>query len=218
MHGVPATILDKPGPLSGSEYERMRMYSYYTERTWARPAALARIGAIAALGTERLDGSGCHRGLSSSDPGSRTDPGRGGRASRHDRTALIPPRTVGETGHRRAPSGCARRSAGPRGRRRRTCCRRATTWQAPQRSRGTHATGGRRADSRCPGRLDQAGGARAGHHSEDRRDPHRNGSTPRSVRPPARPPRCSRCARPAGHSRTSRLVGGTPDDTLAPRP
>lgn len=64
MHGIPATILDKPGPLSGSEYERMRMYSYYTERTLARPAALARIGAIAALATERLDGSGYHRGLS----------------------------------------------------------------------------------------------------------------------------------------------------------
>lgn len=66
MHGVPATILDKPGPLSGSEYERMRMYSYYTERTLARPRALARIGAIASLATERLDGSGYHRGLSGS--------------------------------------------------------------------------------------------------------------------------------------------------------
>jgi HD-GYP domain-containing protein (c-di-GMP phosphodiesterase class II) len=64
MHGIPATILDKPGPLTGSEYERMRMHSYYTERTLARPRALARIGAVAALGTERLDGSGYHRGLS----------------------------------------------------------------------------------------------------------------------------------------------------------
>jgi HD-GYP domain-containing protein (c-di-GMP phosphodiesterase class II) len=66
MHGIPATILDKPGPLTGSEYERMRMHSYYTERTLARPSALARIGAIAALATERLDGSGYHRGLSGS--------------------------------------------------------------------------------------------------------------------------------------------------------
>jgi HD-GYP domain-containing protein (c-di-GMP phosphodiesterase class II) len=66
MHGVPATILDKPGPLTGTEYERMRMYSYYTERTLSRPRALARIGAVAALATERLDGSGYHRGLSGS--------------------------------------------------------------------------------------------------------------------------------------------------------
>ena len=64
LHGVPATILDKPGPLTTTEWERMRLSSYYTERVLARPAALARLGAIAALAHERLDGSGYHRGLS----------------------------------------------------------------------------------------------------------------------------------------------------------
>ena len=64
MHGVPASILDKPGPLTATESERMRMHSYYTERMLARPPALARIGAIASLANERLDGSGYHRGLS----------------------------------------------------------------------------------------------------------------------------------------------------------
>jgi HD-GYP domain-containing protein (c-di-GMP phosphodiesterase class II) len=64
LHGVPATILDKPGALSASESERMRMYTYYTERMLARPPALARIGAIASLVQERCDGSGYHRGLS----------------------------------------------------------------------------------------------------------------------------------------------------------
>jgi HD-GYP domain-containing protein (c-di-GMP phosphodiesterase class II) len=64
MHGVSASILDKPGPLSGAELERMRLYSYWTERVLARPPALARIGAIASLASERLDGSGYHRGLS----------------------------------------------------------------------------------------------------------------------------------------------------------
>jgi HD-GYP domain-containing protein (c-di-GMP phosphodiesterase class II) len=64
LHGVPASILDKPGPLNATESERMRMHAYYTERILARPAALARIGAIAALADERLDGSGYHRGLS----------------------------------------------------------------------------------------------------------------------------------------------------------
>lgn len=63
LHGVPATILDKPGPLTSAERERLRMHSYYTERMLARPAALARIGAIASLTHERGDGSGYHRGL-----------------------------------------------------------------------------------------------------------------------------------------------------------
>ena len=62
LHGVPATILDKPGPLNATEYERFRLN--YTERVLTRPAALARIGAIASLAYERLDGSGTHRGLS----------------------------------------------------------------------------------------------------------------------------------------------------------
>jgi HD-GYP domain-containing protein (c-di-GMP phosphodiesterase class II) len=66
MHGVPGTILVKPGPLTATESERMRLHAYYTERVLARPAALARIGAIAALTHERLDGSGYHRGLAGS--------------------------------------------------------------------------------------------------------------------------------------------------------
>ena len=41
----------------------MRVHAYYTDRVLARPPALARIGAIAALTHERLDGSGYHRGL-----------------------------------------------------------------------------------------------------------------------------------------------------------
>lgn len=64
MHGVPASILDKPAPLTGAETERMRLHSYWTARVLARPPALARIGAIASLACERLDGSGYHRGLS----------------------------------------------------------------------------------------------------------------------------------------------------------
>jgi HD-GYP domain-containing protein (c-di-GMP phosphodiesterase class II) len=63
MHGVPASILDKPGPLTGAEAERMRLHSYWTERALARPPALARIGAIASMANERLDGSGYHRAL-----------------------------------------------------------------------------------------------------------------------------------------------------------
>ena len=64
FHGVPATILDKAAPLSASESERMRLHAYYTERMLARPPALARIGAVASMVNERIDGSGYHRGLS----------------------------------------------------------------------------------------------------------------------------------------------------------
>jgi HD-GYP domain-containing protein (c-di-GMP phosphodiesterase class II) len=63
LHGVPATILEKPTRLSGVESERIRMSAYYTERVLSRPPALARVGAIASLAHERCDGSGYHRGL-----------------------------------------------------------------------------------------------------------------------------------------------------------
>jgi HD-GYP domain-containing protein (c-di-GMP phosphodiesterase class II) len=66
LHGVPVTILDKAGPLSTTDQERVRLSSYYTERVLARPAGLARIGAVAALAHERMDGSGYHRGLAGS--------------------------------------------------------------------------------------------------------------------------------------------------------
>lgn len=64
LHGVPVTILDKGAALSATEQERLRASSYYTERVLARPAALARIGAIAGMARERMDGSGHHRGVS----------------------------------------------------------------------------------------------------------------------------------------------------------
>jgi HD-GYP domain-containing protein (c-di-GMP phosphodiesterase class II) len=63
LHGVPATVLDKPGPLSEREMERLRMHPYYAQRMLARPEALARIGTIASLAHERCDGSGYNRGL-----------------------------------------------------------------------------------------------------------------------------------------------------------
>src|SRR5205085_10610740 len=62
-HGIPATILDKPGPLTTAEREHVRLHPYYTERMLARPPMLARLGTIAASHHERLDGSGYHRAL-----------------------------------------------------------------------------------------------------------------------------------------------------------
>ena len=66
LHGVPATILDRPGALSRSQWERLRLHAYYRERMLARPAALSRIGTIASLTNERANGSGYHRALSGS--------------------------------------------------------------------------------------------------------------------------------------------------------
>jgi HD-GYP domain-containing protein (c-di-GMP phosphodiesterase class II) len=63
LHGIPGTILDKPGTLTGAERERLRMHPYYTERMLAHPDGLARIGAIASLTHERGNGSGHPRRL-----------------------------------------------------------------------------------------------------------------------------------------------------------
>jgi len=59
--GVSAGIWGKAGPLSSREWEQVRLHPYHTERILARPPALARLGALAALHHERLDGSGYHR-------------------------------------------------------------------------------------------------------------------------------------------------------------
>ncbi len=63
--GVTTSIWDKPGPLSEREWERVRLHPYYTERVLARPAALKRLGVLAACHHERIDGSGYHRGATS---------------------------------------------------------------------------------------------------------------------------------------------------------
>jgi len=64
--GVPGTIWDKPGPLTRTDRERMRMHVYYVERMLNRPDELHEIGLLAATHHERLDGSGYHRGVGGS--------------------------------------------------------------------------------------------------------------------------------------------------------
>lgn len=59
---VPARIWMKAGPLSDSEWAQARLHSYFGERVLARPAALARLGALVGQHHEQLDGSGYHRG------------------------------------------------------------------------------------------------------------------------------------------------------------
>jgi HD-GYP domain-containing protein (c-di-GMP phosphodiesterase class II) len=62
--GVPNTIWDKPGPLTETEMERVRMHPYLTQRTFSRSARLAQLAQVAAEHHERLDGSGYPRALS----------------------------------------------------------------------------------------------------------------------------------------------------------
>ncbi len=61
--GISAGIWGKSGPLTEREWEKVHLHPYYAERVLARPASLARLGALAAAHHERLDGSGYYRRL-----------------------------------------------------------------------------------------------------------------------------------------------------------
>jgi HD-GYP domain-containing protein (c-di-GMP phosphodiesterase class II)/DNA-binding CsgD family transcriptional regulator len=56
------SIWDKPGRLSATEWERVRLHPHFTERILARSSALAHLASMAGAHHERLDGSGYHRG------------------------------------------------------------------------------------------------------------------------------------------------------------
>jgi HD-GYP domain-containing protein (c-di-GMP phosphodiesterase class II) len=58
--GVSASIWGKEGKLTESEWERVRLHPYYTERVFSRAKDVQSVARIAALHHERLDGSGYH--------------------------------------------------------------------------------------------------------------------------------------------------------------
>jgi HD-GYP domain-containing protein (c-di-GMP phosphodiesterase class II) len=60
--GIPNGIWDKPGPLSRTEWERVRLHPYLTERILSHAGTLASLAHLAGAHHERLDGSGYHRG------------------------------------------------------------------------------------------------------------------------------------------------------------
>ena len=64
--GVSAGIWGKTSPLTDSDWEKIRLHPYYTERIWSRSEKLSAIGRLASMHHERLDGSGYHRGVTSS--------------------------------------------------------------------------------------------------------------------------------------------------------
>jgi HD-GYP domain-containing protein (c-di-GMP phosphodiesterase class II) len=59
---VSDAIWEKPGPLTGAEWERVRMHPYHSERILATSCALEPMARAAGMHHERLDGSGYHRG------------------------------------------------------------------------------------------------------------------------------------------------------------
>jgi HD-GYP domain-containing protein (c-di-GMP phosphodiesterase class II) len=68
LHGlgrlaVSNRIWDKPGRLSPGEWERVRLYPYFTDRILSRAPAFAALVRPASGVQERLDGGGYHRGL-----------------------------------------------------------------------------------------------------------------------------------------------------------
>jgi HD-GYP domain-containing protein (c-di-GMP phosphodiesterase class II)/DNA-binding CsgD family transcriptional regulator len=61
--GVPSGIWDQAGPLSATQWERVRLHPYLTERVLQRCSALTPFAAVASCHHERADGSGYHRGV-----------------------------------------------------------------------------------------------------------------------------------------------------------
>ncbi|HYM80871.1 MAG TPA: HD domain-containing phosphohydrolase [Candidatus Limnocylindria bacterium] len=70
---VSNAILDKPAPLSGQEWEIMRLHPYYTQRILDRISGFQTLAFIASSHHERLDGRGYFRGLRGAQvpPGAR---------------------------------------------------------------------------------------------------------------------------------------------------
>lgn len=59
--GVSNLVWDKPGSLTASEWEQVRLHAYHTERILARSPVLAPFAQTAGMHHERADGSGYHR-------------------------------------------------------------------------------------------------------------------------------------------------------------
>jgi HD-GYP domain-containing protein (c-di-GMP phosphodiesterase class II) len=61
--GISSGIWEKASSLTDREWDRVRLHTYYTERVLAHTPELDRLGRLASLHHERLDGSGYHRGV-----------------------------------------------------------------------------------------------------------------------------------------------------------
>jgi HD-GYP domain-containing protein (c-di-GMP phosphodiesterase class II) len=64
---VTNAIWEKPGPLTSTEWEQVRMHPYHSERILATSSTLETLAPLVGMHHERLDGSGYHRGCSGRD-------------------------------------------------------------------------------------------------------------------------------------------------------
>jgi HD-GYP domain-containing protein (c-di-GMP phosphodiesterase class II) len=65
-NGVPNSVWDKPGPLTATETERVRLHAYYTDRVLHRASRLADLAGVASAAHERVAGGGYPRGTTGS--------------------------------------------------------------------------------------------------------------------------------------------------------
>ena len=64
---VPNAVWEKPGALTTSQWEQVRLHSYHGERILARCAPLQHLAGIVGRHHERQDGSGYHRGTAGAE-------------------------------------------------------------------------------------------------------------------------------------------------------
>jgi HD-GYP domain-containing protein (c-di-GMP phosphodiesterase class II) len=64
--GIPVGVWEKEGPLTATEWEKVRLHAYHTERILSRAPALQTLAPVAGMHHERMDGSGYHRGAAGS--------------------------------------------------------------------------------------------------------------------------------------------------------
>ena len=64
---VSSSVWDKPGPLASHEWEQVRLHAYHSERILAASEHLTRLAPLVGVHHERCDGSGYHRGCSSTE-------------------------------------------------------------------------------------------------------------------------------------------------------
>ena len=60
---IPNSILDKRGPLTRAEFDRVEHHPMFTEQMLSRSPALAALNPVAGAHHEKADGSGYHKGL-----------------------------------------------------------------------------------------------------------------------------------------------------------
>lgn len=60
-------VWEKPGPLTSTQWEQVRLHPYHTERILSRSAALEPLARVAGMHHERQDGSGYHHGASGAE-------------------------------------------------------------------------------------------------------------------------------------------------------